>query len=49
MGIPGFNTWFQVQHAGAYQPLTDAAPFDHVYIDMASILHTTLRRGEPST
>lgn len=45
MGIAGFSTWFQKQHPGAYVPLSDLPPFDHVYIDMASILHTVLRRG----
>lgn len=47
MGIAGFTTWFQKQHASAYLPLTEAAPFDHVYVDMASILHAVLRRGAP--
>ena len=45
MGIAGFSTWFQKQHPGAYLPLSNLPPFDHVYIDMASILHTVLRRG----
>ena len=45
MGITGFSSWFQRQNPAAYLPLSETAPFDHVYVDMASILHTVLRRG----
>ena len=45
MGVPGFSTWFStvccpqafVDHKGQ--------KFDYVYVDMASVLHTVLRRG----
>ena len=43
MGVPGFNTWMRTQYVGAYVP--QRSSFDHVYVDMASILHTVLRKG----
>jgi 5'-3' exonuclease len=43
MGVPGFNTWMRSQYLGAYVP--QRSEFDHVYVDMASILHTVLRKG----
>ena len=43
MGVPGFNTWMRKHYVGAYVPQRDS--FDHVYVDMASILHTVLRKG----
>ena len=43
MGVPGFNTWMRSQYLGAYVP--QRTEFDHVYVDMASILHTVLRKG----
>jgi len=33
------------QYLGAYVP--QRSEFDHVYVDMASILHTVLRKGAP--
>lgn len=43
MGVPGFNTWMRKEYVGAYVPQSNE--FDHVYVDMASVLHAVLRRG----
>jgi 5'-3' exonuclease len=45
MGIPGFNTWFYENNKAAYQPLAQTT-VDHLYIDMNSVLHNVLRKGE---
>jgi XRN 5'-3' exonuclease N-terminus len=47
MGVPGFIPWFQRRYPEAFV-VRDAhgTNFDHLYIDMASILHTVLRKGE---
>jgi 5'-3' exonuclease len=45
MGIPGFSLWFAAQNSDAYVPLNTVA-VDHLYIDLNSVLHTVLRRGE---
>lgn len=48
MGIPGFNTWFYANNKQAYQTLQHTQT-DHLYIDMNSVLHNVLRKGEVST
>ena len=45
MGIPGFNTWFYEENRSAYVR-TSALQVDHLYIDMNSVLHNVLRKGE---
>ena len=45
MGIPGFSLWFSSKNKEAYVPL-DTVRVDHLYIDLNSVLHTVLRRGE---
>jgi XRN 5'-3' exonuclease N-terminus len=45
MGIPGFNTWFKTSNKGAYVPV-EQVQVDHLYIDMNSVLHLVLRKGE---
>lgn len=42
MGIPGFNIWFNETYQSSYDRLGNVE-IDHVYIDMNSILHNTLR------
>ena len=46
MGIAGFSTWFAQLYPTAYVPLKGMST-DHLYIDIAGILHTITRRGEP--
>jgi 5'-3' exonuclease len=48
MGIPGFNSWFYENNKAAYQPLAQTQ-VDHLYIDMNSVLHNVLRKGEVQT
>jgi len=47
MGVPGFSTWFSKKAAAeAFLPLQVGKPgFDHVYVDLASVLHGVLRHG----
>lgn len=45
MGIPGFNVWFSETYDSSYIPLKDVGTIDHIYIDMNSVLHSTLRTG----
>ena len=45
MGVPGFNT-FMRQKACPDAFKKRRKPFDHVYVDLASILHAAVRRGE---
>lgn len=44
MGVPGFNTWFARHHKQAYVSYAGRS-WDHVYIDMASVLHSAMKRG----
>lgn len=44
MGIPGFNGWFYENNKQAYQPMAQTT-VDHLYIDMNSVLHNVLRKG----
>ena len=44
MGVPGFNTWFARHHKQAYVAYAGRS-WDHLYIDMASILHSTMKSG----
>lgn len=44
MGIPGFNSWFYSNNQQAYQSLQHTQT-DHLYIDMNSVLHNVLRKG----
>ncbi|CAL8471458.1 g11000 [Coccomyxa elongata] len=44
MGVKGFNTWFRHQFPAAYVGVK--RQYDHLYIDMASLLHEELRRAE---
>lgn len=48
MGVPGFNTWFARNHRHAYVSYFNRS-WDHVYIDMASILHSTMKTGMHAT
>ena len=47
MGVPGFSTWFTKKAAPeAFVPLhVGRHSFDHVYVDLASVLHGVLRNG----
>lgn len=45
MGVPGFNTWFARHHRQAYVAYAGRS-WDHLYIDMASILHSTMKSGK---
>ena len=47
MGVPGFSTWFSKKAAPeAFVPLhAGRHSFDHVYVDLASVLHGVLRNG----
>lgn len=49
MGVPGFSTWFS--RTACPQAFQDhhGKRFDHVFVDVASILHTVLRHGELCT
>jgi hypothetical protein len=47
MGIPKFTLWFQANNKQAYVPM-QKVQVDHLYIDMNSVLHNVLRRGEPA-
>ena len=44
MGVWGFNTWMRKKFVGAYVPQSNE--FDHVYLDMASVLHQVVRKSE---
>lgn len=44
MGVPGFNSWFAGNHRHAYVSRFNNS-WDHVYIDMASILHAAMKKG----
>lgn len=44
MGVPGFNSWFAGKHRHAYVSCFNKS-WDHVYIDMASILHAAMKKG----
>ena len=44
MGVPGFNNWFAAHHRHAYVSCANRK-CDHVYIDMASILHSAMKKG----
>ena len=44
MGIAGFSTWFAQLYPASYVPLKGMST-DHLYIDIAGILHTITRRG----
>ncbi|KAL3147174.1 hypothetical protein ABBQ32_002680 [Trebouxia sp. C0010 RCD-2024] len=44
MGVPGFNTWFARNHRHAYVSCFNKS-WDHVYIDMASILHAAMKKA----
>lgn len=44
MGIPGFNNWFAAHHRHAYVSCANRN-CDHVYIDMASILHSAMKKA----
>ena len=44
MGVPGFNTWIR-QKACPEAFVKRRKPFDHVYVDLASILHGAVRKG----
>lgn len=50
MGVSGFNSFLRRRYPGAYRVLTqedlEANPVDHLYIDLASTLHQTVRRGK---
>ena len=43
MGVPGFNSWFAGSHKQAYVSRLNRS-WDHVYIDMASILHAAMKK-----
>jgi hypothetical protein len=43
MGVKGFNSWFGKTYAAAYVPVKRR--YDHLYIDMASLLHEVTRKG----
>lgn len=43
MGVPGFNSWFAGNHRHAYVSRLNRS-WDHVYIDMASILHAAMKK-----
>lgn len=43
MGVWGLNTWMRKKYVGAYVPQSNE--FDHVYLDMASVLHQVIRRS----
>ena len=43
MGVKGFNSWFGKTYAAAYLPVKRR--YDHLYIDMASLLHEVTRKG----
>lgn len=43
MGVAGFSTWFSTQYPDAFVPLGES--FDHVYIDVSTMLHQSLRKG----
>jgi len=45
MGIAGFSGWFAQMYPSAYVPLQPRSA-DHLYVDIAGILHTVIRRGE---
>ena len=45
MGVPGFNSWFARNHRHAYVSYVNKS-WDHVYIDMASILHAAMKKGK---
>ncbi|DBA80009.1 TPA: hypothetical protein ACH3X2_007506 [Trebouxia sp. C0005] len=42
MGVPGFNTWFARNNRHAYVSYFNMS-WDHVYIDMASVLHGAMK------
>jgi len=44
MGVPGFNTWFARNNRHAYVSYFNMS-WDHVYIDMASVLHGAMKSG----
>ncbi|KAK9807716.1 hypothetical protein WJX72_007062 [[Myrmecia] bisecta] len=44
MGLPGFNSWFSKQHPEAFVSYQRGS-FEHVYIDLAGVLHTVLRKA----
>ena len=44
MGIAGFSSWFAQMYPAAYVPLQSRSA-DHLYVDIAGILHTVIRRG----
>lgn len=44
MGVKGFNSWFAKTYPYAYVQVKRR--YDHLYIDMASILHEVTRKGE---
>ena len=44
MGVPGLNSWFVRNHRHAYVSYFNTS-WDHVYIDMASILHAAMKKG----
>ena len=43
--MKGFNSWFAKTYPYAYVQVKRR--YDHLYIDMASILHEVTRKGEP--
>ena len=45
MGVPGFNTWMR-KKACPEAFVKRRKPFDHVYVDLASILHSVVRKGK---
>ena len=46
MGVPGFNTWFY--STGCPKAFVDhgGKRFDHVLVDLASVLHSVFRHGQ---
>ena len=42
MGVAGLSSWLRRKHPEAFARLGPDAPIDHLYIDMASLLHSRL-------
>ncbi|KAL6785192.1 XRN2 [Auxenochlorella protothecoides x Auxenochlorella symbiontica] len=45
MGIPGFNSWVRKEYPEAFVPFERGRRVDHLYVDLASTLHTVLRKS----
>ena len=45
MGVKGLAAWLREQYPEAYTFLPRQQQYDHVYVDLPSILHTVARKS----